>query len=140
MSSASVLMRFCGPPSPSPPPEMIFKTSKGQGFFFFLTLINLFRVAESRDQLVQINNRIFTAQAKIDKLRSASSKAARVFSSPKYPAPTKLTDYCSIYQDVHPRLQKVCVSGWLEVSSGEEGSGREQGGDREGGSLMGMFF
>ena len=77
----------------------------------FLTFIQilLFRVAESRDKLVQINNRIFTAQAKIDKLRSASSKAARVFSSPKYPAPATISDYCSIYKDVHPRLQKVCV-------------------------------
>jgi len=65
------------------------------------------RVADSRDQLVEINNRIFMAQAKIDRLRSASSKAARVFSSPKYPAPNKLASYNTIYRDVHPRLQKV---------------------------------
>jgi len=45
------------------------------------------RVADSRDQLTTINNRINVAQAKIDKLRSSSSRATRVFSSPKYPAP-----------------------------------------------------
>lgn len=65
------------------------------------------RVAENRDQLVQINNRILTSQAKIDKLRSASTKAARVFSSPKYPAPAATTDYRTIYQDVNPMLHKV---------------------------------
>lgn len=70
----------------------------------------LYRVADNRDQLTEINNRIFTAQAKIDRLRSASSKAARVFSSPKYPAPDKVTDYSTIYKDVHPRLQKVSDS------------------------------
>lgn len=67
----------------------------------------LFRVAENRDELVQINNRILTAQAKIDKLRSASTKAARVFSSPKYPAPPTITDYHTIYHEVDTRLQKV---------------------------------
>ena len=72
------------------------------------------RVADNCDQLTQINNRILTSQAKIDKLRSASTKAARVFSSPKYPAPESITDYHTIYQDVNPLLHRVRVQGvWL---------------------------
>lgn len=65
------------------------------------------RVGENRDQLTQINNRILTTQAKISKLRSASTKAARVFSSPKYPAPESVTDYRTIYEDINPMLHKV---------------------------------
>lgn len=70
-------------------------------------LVASYRVGENRDQLTQINNRILTSQAKIEKLRSASTKAARVFSSPKYPAPESITDYHTIYQDINPMLQKV---------------------------------
>ena len=65
------------------------------------------RVADSRDQLTSINNRINVAQAKIDKLRSSSSRATRVFSSPKYPAPEKVIEHETIYQNVSPMLQKV---------------------------------
>ena len=65
------------------------------------------RVAENRDQLSTINNRINIAQSKIDKLRSSSTKATRVFSSPKYPAPEKVFEYHSLYQEVVPGLQKV---------------------------------
>ena len=66
------------------------------------------RIVENRDQLTSLNNRIFTAQAKIDKLRSASTKAAVVFSSPKYPAPERVSDYHTIYHEVDPALNKVC--------------------------------
>ena len=66
-----------------------------------------FRVAENRDQLTAINNRINVAQAKIDKIRNSSSKATRVFSPPKYPAPNKLEDYYTVFRDVDPMLQKV---------------------------------
>ena len=65
------------------------------------------RVASCRDELTGINNRILTAQAKIEKLRSSSTKATKVFSSPKYPAPDKIADYHSIYQDFNPALHKV---------------------------------
>ena len=65
------------------------------------------RVADSRDQLTSINNRINVAQAKIVKLRSSSSRATRVFSSPKYPAPEKVIEHETIYQNVSPMLQKV---------------------------------
>ena len=66
-----------------------------------------FRVAENRDQLTSINNRINVAQAKIDKIRNSSSKATRVFASPKYPAKERLDNYLSMFSDVDPRLQKV---------------------------------
>ena len=65
------------------------------------------RVAESRDQLTNINNRVNVAQAKIDKLRNSSSKATRVFSPPKYPAPEKLSECTTVYQEVNPMLQRV---------------------------------
>ena len=65
------------------------------------------RVAENRDDLVQINNRINVAQAKIDKIRNSSSKATRVFSPPKYPATEKFKDYESVFSDVDPMLHKV---------------------------------
>lgn len=67
-----------------------------------------FRVGENRDQLIAINNRINVAQAKIDKIRSSSSKATKVFSSPKYPGGGSVTsDYRTVFQDVDPRLQRV---------------------------------
>lgn len=66
-----------------------------------------FRVAENRDQISSINNRINVAQAKIDKLRSNSSKATSVYAPPKYPAPQSLLQYQSMFGDVDPRLQKV---------------------------------
>ena len=69
-----------------------------------------YRVADCRDELTGINNRILTAQAKIDKLRSSSTKATQVFSSPKYPAPDKIRDYRTIYEDFNPALHKVCIS------------------------------
>ncbi len=65
------------------------------------------RVADNRDQLSALNNRINVAQAKIDRLRSSSSKATKVFSSPKYPAPEKVSEYHTLYQEVAPQLQKV---------------------------------
>ncbi len=65
------------------------------------------RVADNRDQLTALNNRINVARAKIELLRSSSSKATKVFSSPKYPAPERMTEYHTLYQGVAPQLQKV---------------------------------
>lgn len=65
------------------------------------------RVAESRDQIIGINNRINVAQAKIDRLRSSSTKATRVFSPPKYPAEDSFIEFCTIYQEANPGLHKV---------------------------------
>ena len=66
-----------------------------------------FRVAENRDQLTSLNNRINVAQAKIDKLRSSTSKATKVFAPPKYPAPPSISQYQSVFHGVDPMLQKV---------------------------------
>lgn len=66
-----------------------------------------FRVGENRDQLTSLNNRINVAQAKIDKLRSSSTKATRVFATPKYPAPKSLSHYQSVFHGVDPELHKV---------------------------------
>ena len=65
------------------------------------------RVAENRDQLTAINNRINTCQAKVDKLRSHRSKATQVFSTPKYPAPEFLSEYTTLFANVNPHLQKI---------------------------------
>ena len=65
------------------------------------------RVADHRDDLVAINNRINVAQAKIDKIRNTTSKATRVFSPPKYPPPDKLDEYQSVFRDVNVKLQGV---------------------------------
>jgi WAS family protein 1 len=72
-------------------------------------------VADCRDELAGINNRILTAQAKIEKLRSSSTKATKVFSSPKYPAPDKITDYQSIYQNFNPALHKVHIPTYSHI-------------------------
>ena len=64
------------------------------------------RVAENRDQLTAINNRINTCQAKVDKLRNRS-KATQVFSTPKYPAPELLSEYTTLFANVNPQLQKI---------------------------------
>ena len=69
-----------------------------------------FRVAENRDELISINSRLLVAQAKIDKIRNSSTKATKVYSSPKYPAPEKHKDYRSVFHEVHPRMQKVLKS------------------------------
>ena len=65
------------------------------------------RVAENRDQLTGLNNRINVAQAKIDKLRTSSTKATRVFATPKYPAPKSISHYQSVFHDVHPGMHRV---------------------------------
>ena len=65
------------------------------------------RIGENKDHLVQLNNRINVAQAKIDKLRSSSTKATRVFAPPKYPAPADIGEYRTVFQDVNPLLQRV---------------------------------
>lgn len=64
------------------------------------------RVAENRDQLTAINNRINTCQAKVDKLRHRS-KATQVYATPKYPAPRNLNEYTSLFCNVNPHLQKI---------------------------------
>lgn len=64
------------------------------------------RVAENRDQLTAINNRINTCQAKVDKLRHRS-KATQVYATPKYPAPRNLSEYTSLFCNVNPQLQKI---------------------------------
>ena len=64
------------------------------------------RVAENRDQLTAINNRINTCQAKVDKLRHRS-KATRVYATPKYPAPQNLNEYTTLFSNVNPQLQKI---------------------------------
>lgn len=64
------------------------------------------RVAENRDQLTAINNRINTCQAKVDKLRHRS-KATQVYATPKYPAPRNLNEYTSLFSNVNPQLQKI---------------------------------
>ena len=72
-------------------------------------------MADCRDELTGINNRILTAQAKIEKLRSSSTKATKVFSSPKYPAPDKIADYHSIYQNFNPALHKVHIFSYSHI-------------------------
>lgn len=64
------------------------------------------RVAENRDQLTAINNRINTCQAKVDKLRHRS-KATQVYATPKYPAPQRLNEYTTLFCNVNPQLQKI---------------------------------
>ena len=65
------------------------------------------RIGENKEHLVQLNTRINVAQAKIDKLRSSSTKATRVFAPPKYPAPAAMGEYRTVFQDVNPLLQRV---------------------------------
>ena len=68
------------------------------------------RVAEEREKLVAINNRINVAQAKVDRLRNATSKATTVFSPPKYPAPGNLVPYQSVFSDVDKRMKNIKYS------------------------------
>lgn len=68
------------------------------------------RVGVERDKLAAINTRICVAQAKVDKLRSATSKATTVFSPPKYPAPKQLEPYRSMFAEVDRRMKNVRYS------------------------------
>lgn len=65
------------------------------------------RVAENSKELTGINNRVNLAQAKIDRIRNSTSKATKVFSPPKYPAPEKLSHYETVFQDVPVKFQTV---------------------------------
>lgn len=65
------------------------------------------RVGVEREKLAAINTRICVAQAKVDKLRSATSKATTVFSPPKYPAPKQLEPYRSMFAEVDRRMKNV---------------------------------
>ncbi|XP_065833305.1 WASH complex subunit 1-like [Oscarella lobularis] len=56
------------------------------------------RVAEQRDRLAAVNSRVNLAQARIQKVKG-STKATRVFSSAKYPAPTQIDTAKTIYDD-----------------------------------------
>lgn len=56
------------------------------------------RVSENKNRLAQLDHRVDVAQARIDKIKG-TKKATRVFSSNKYPAPEKLEDYRSLYQE-----------------------------------------
>lgn len=66
-----------------------------------------FRVAQNRDELIQINNRLCVAQAKVDRIRNSSTKATQVYAPPKYPGPDSRTDYHSVFQEVDPKIQNV---------------------------------
>ena len=68
------------------------------------------RVGAERDKLAAINERICVAQAKVDKLRSATSKATTVLSPPKYPAPKQVEPYRSMFSDVDRRMKNVRYS------------------------------
>nr|WAW84867.1 WASH [Halisarca dujardinii] len=65
------------------------------------------RVATERDKLAEINSRILLAQAKVDSLRSATSKATTVLSPPKYPASKTVEPYYSMFSDVDKRMGEV---------------------------------
>ena len=65
------------------------------------------RVAAERDKLAEINSRIILAQAKVDSLRSATSKATTVLSPPKYPAAKTVEPYQSMFSDVDRRMNNV---------------------------------
>ncbi|XP_062502341.1 WASH complex subunit 1-like [Corticium candelabrum] len=64
------------------------------------------RVAENRDRLSAVNNRVNLALAKIEKVKG-STKATRVFSSSKYPAPDQLEASKSLYTDVEEDVENV---------------------------------
>lgn len=66
-----------------------------------------FRVAQNRDELIQINNRLCVAQAKVDRIRNSSTKATQVYAPPKYPGPDSRTNYHSVFQEVDPKMQNV---------------------------------
>ena len=56
------------------------------------------KVTENRQKLQSINERINTAQAKVDHIKG-SKKAIKVFSSAKYPAADSLDSYTSAFKD-----------------------------------------
>ena len=64
------------------------------------------RVAEHRDRLSAINNRVNLALARIEKVKG-STKATRVFSSSKYPAPDQLEASKPLYTDVEADVENV---------------------------------
>jgi WAS family protein 1 len=57
------------------------------------------KVATNRDKLIEVNNRINVAKAKVDGI-VGSTKATQVFSSAKYPGPESLSPFVPVYQGV----------------------------------------
>ncbi|KAI6652289.1 WAS protein family-like protein 1-like [Oopsacas minuta] len=64
-------------------------------------------VSEQKDKLIDINNRINTAEAKVEKLKTSSSRGTVVYSVPKYPAPPVLEDQRPIFSKVEDGICKV---------------------------------
>lgn len=64
------------------------------------------RVAEHRDRLSAVNNRVNLALARIEKVKG-STKATRVFSSNKYPAPDQLEAPKPLYTEVDADVENV---------------------------------
>lgn len=56
-------------------------------------------MATNRDKLIDVNNRINVAKAKVDSI-VGSTKATQVFSSAKYPGPEALQPFAPVYQGV----------------------------------------
>lgn len=63
-------------------------------------------MAEHRDRLSAVNNRVNLALARIEKVKG-STKATRVFSSSKYPAPDQLETSKPLYTDVEADVENI---------------------------------
>nr|XP_002124160.1 WASH complex subunit 1 [Ciona intestinalis] len=64
------------------------------------------RVKENRDYLQKLQQRISTAEAKIEQIKG-TNRAIQVFSSSKYPAPEELQSYQSLFYDIECSLLQV---------------------------------
>eukprot|EP00118_Oscarella_pearsei_P025374 m.308082 g.308082 ORF g.308082 m.308082 type:complete len:499 (+) comp43352_c0_seq1:665-2161(+) len=64
------------------------------------------RVAEHRDRLASVNNRVNVAQARIQKVKG-STKATQVFSCAKYPAPDRMEPPKAIYSHKDVELADI---------------------------------
>uniref|UniRef100_A0A2K5ESZ5 WASH complex subunit 1 n=1 Tax=Aotus nancymaae TaxID=37293 RepID=A0A2K5ESZ5_AOTNA len=81
------------------------------------------RVEQSQSQVQATGEKVFLAQAKIEKTKGCK-KAIRVLSSAKYPAPECLQEYGSIFTGEKPKYFPVCVSAKPEPEDdAEEGLG-----------------
>ncbi|XP_067129028.1 WASH complex subunit 1-like [Centruroides vittatus] len=76
------------------------------------------KVEEFRKRLNTLNNRTSVAQAKINKIRG-SSKAIKVFSNYKYPAPDELEEYKTFFSNIDESCRLISRSN-IDVRSKHE--------------------
>eukprot|EP00297_Palpitomonas_bilix_P012895 CAMPEP_0113870996 /NCGR_PEP_ID=MMETSP0780_2-20120614/2393_1 /TAXON_ID=652834 /ORGANISM="Palpitomonas bilix" /LENGTH=304 /DNA_ID=CAMNT_0000856329 /DNA_START=50 /DNA_END=961 /DNA_ORIENTATION=- /assembly_acc=CAM_ASM_000599 len=82
------------------------------------------RVNEERTRVASVLSRVEDAHARIERIRG-STKATRVFSTPKYPAPQKLPQFEALFSKIEPCSVDLATDALVEDSPLAAGLGAD---------------